>query len=221
MADDRPRNESGEYSDRLPPERALDVFDHRDDRARPVTAGDVMDALDVSRRTALNKLNELVAAGELDSRTVGARARVFWRPFPVDTDEWAKQLSSELGEPITVGETVYEDGDSHPAETLAEPESGVEATDRSESTPEDVSTALDALDLDADRREAVRAIYEHLRDAGTARKSDFTDEVYPDHSAGYQSPGGWWNALGKDALGELPDVKKPAEGRPQWRFTGG
>ena len=87
-----------------------------------------------------------------------------------------------------------------------------------ERAPEDVADALDTLGLDSGRRAAVRAMYALLRERGTARKSDFTSEVYPDHSAGYQSSGGWWNALGKDALGELPGVRKPAEGRPQWQF---
>jgi hypothetical protein len=143
MADDRARNESGQYNDRLPPERVLDVFDRRDDLARPVTAGDVVDALDVSQRTALNKLNELVAAGTLDSRTVGARARVFWRPIPADADERLKRLSDELGEPLTVGRTVYEDGDAHPLDDSSTPENGVE---RNLSGPERVADPADDRD---------------------------------------------------------------------------
>jgi hypothetical protein len=115
MADDRSRNNSGQYDDRLPPETVLEVFDERDDLARPLTSSDVMEALDCARRTALNKLNELVAAGSLESHDVGARARVFWRPIPSDDyDARLKRLSIELGQPISVGETVYESGDNHP-----------------------------------------------------------------------------------------------------------
>lgn len=250
MSEDRSRNESGQYDDRLPPETVLDVFDRREDRARPVTAGDVVDALDVSRRTALNKLNELVAGGSLESRSVGARARVFWRPIPADADERVKRLSDELGEPLTVGQTVYEDGDSHPLDAPDAPESGRErdperressestvaadapdgssdARERSESTP-GASSTIDGLGLDPDRRDAVRAMYEHLREYETARKSDFTGEVYPEHPAGYGSADGWWNALGtgsttadsKGALADVDGVEKPPSGRPTWKYVG-
>lgn len=88
-----------------------------------------------------------------------------------------------------------------------------------ESPLADVTAVLDALALDRDRYEAVRAMYEYLRNAGTARKSDFTEDVYPDHPAGFSSSGRWWNALGENVLGELPNVRKPREGRSQWQFT--
>lgn len=118
MSGDRPRNDSGQYDDELPPETVLEVFDRRDDLARPLASNDVMEALGCARRTALNKLNELVAAGSLESREVGARARVFWRPIPADDhDARLKRLSAELGQPISVGETVYESGDNHPIES--------------------------------------------------------------------------------------------------------
>lgn len=83
---DRTRNEHGQYADRIPPERILDVFESRTDRARPLTASDVMEALDCSRRTAHNKLNELVERGVLDTRKVGARSRVWWVPIERSTD---------------------------------------------------------------------------------------------------------------------------------------
>lgn len=139
--DDRSRNESGQFNDRVPPERVLDVFDDRGDRARPLTAGDVVDALNVSQRTALNKLNELVAAGSLDSRTVGARARVFWRPIPADADEELKRLSNELSEPITADEQVYESGDRH---TLDETDTPETDADRNQSGPERAADPADA-----------------------------------------------------------------------------
>ncbi|SEA07579.1 hypothetical protein SAMN04488065_1709 [Haloplanus vescus] len=79
---ERPRNTDGQYADRIPPEAVLDVFDDREDMARPLTAGDVMDALDCSRRTAHNKLSTLVDRGTLETRKVGARSRVWWVPMP-------------------------------------------------------------------------------------------------------------------------------------------
>lgn len=86
-ADSRDRNEHGQYADRIPTEAALAVFEDREDRARPLTADDVMAALDCSRRTAHNKLNELVDQGVLRTRKVGARGRVWWIPIDGEGDE--------------------------------------------------------------------------------------------------------------------------------------
>ncbi|MFB6122329.1 MAG: ArsR family transcriptional regulator [Haloferacaceae archaeon] len=83
---ERERNESGQYADRIPPEAVLSAFEDRDDRARPLTASDVMEALDCSRRTAHNKLGELVDRGTLETRKVGARSRVWWIPIPRSPD---------------------------------------------------------------------------------------------------------------------------------------
>ena len=56
----------------------------------PLTAGDVAEALDVSKRTALRRLQELAGVETADdqqlverddrvkTKTVGARSRVFW-----------------------------------------------------------------------------------------------------------------------------------------------
>lgn len=81
MTEDRERNANGQYVGRIPPEAALEAFDSREDVARPVTASDVMDVLDCSRRTAHNKLNALVDEGVLATRKVGARGRVWWIPI--------------------------------------------------------------------------------------------------------------------------------------------
>ena len=79
-----PRGEQGDVgtdADAIPLQVVLDVFEHRQDRARPVTATDVMDAIGCSRRTAHNKLNELVDRGFLKTRKVGSRSRVWWVPI--------------------------------------------------------------------------------------------------------------------------------------------
>ncbi|ODR79043.1 hypothetical protein BG842_03805 [Haladaptatus sp. W1] len=78
---DRQRNEHGQYSDRLPAKEAFGVFEDRADQGRPLTANDVMEVLDCSRRTAHNKLNELVELDMLATRKVGARGRVWWIPI--------------------------------------------------------------------------------------------------------------------------------------------
>jgi prophage antirepressor-like protein len=79
MADDRRRHEGGEYKETVSPESALDVVKHVE---KPfVTAGDVADALDCSRQTALRKLSDLDGEeGPLKREDVGARASVWWLP---------------------------------------------------------------------------------------------------------------------------------------------
>ncbi|MFC3958656.1 hypothetical protein [Halovivax cerinus] len=74
--DDRDRNDQGRYTETVRPDDALAVFtDHE-----PRTTNEVADALDVSRRTALNKVTELVERGDLRRKKVGGRAVVFWKP---------------------------------------------------------------------------------------------------------------------------------------------
>lgn len=68
-------------SSRIPVRDVHEVFEQRADLARPLTASDIMDALDCSRRTAHNKLNELVEEGVLETRKVGSRSRVWWTPI--------------------------------------------------------------------------------------------------------------------------------------------
>ncbi|MFC4552535.1 PAS domain-containing protein [Halorussus sp. GCM10023401] len=46
----------------------------------PVTASEVGEELGCTRRAALNKLDELAERGDIESKTVGARSRVWWRP---------------------------------------------------------------------------------------------------------------------------------------------
>lgn len=62
------------------PEDVLAVFDDRDDAAEPLTAPEVAEALGASRRTVFNRLDELRERGELASKKVGGRARVWWVP---------------------------------------------------------------------------------------------------------------------------------------------
>lgn len=75
------RSGSDPRSDRVPVAAVLDVFESRTDRARPLTASDVMEAVECSRRTAHNKLSELVDEGTLETRKVGSRSRVWWIPI--------------------------------------------------------------------------------------------------------------------------------------------
>ncbi|MFC5366952.1 ArsR family transcriptional regulator [Salinirubrum litoreum] len=104
---ERTRNDRGQYADRIPPEAVLEVFEARDDWGRPLTASDVLEELDCSRRTAHNKLNELVDRGDLRTRKVGARSRVWWRQIDpadvrteaaTDEEERPPEVAAAIGE---------------------------------------------------------------------------------------------------------------------------
>lgn len=190
---------------------ALDVFTRREDLGEPLTAPDVADALNCSRRTALDRLHDLDGDGRLRSKQVGGRSRVYW--VPIDGED-----ASEGKDTAPSG--VSNDAAPDPTEGKTAEGTTSRRANANGNGALDVDGALADLALDADRREAVRAMYDYLAEHGTARKSGFTSDVYPEHPAGYGSPGGWWNRLGKDALASLPGVEKPAEGRPTWRYSG-
>ena len=216
---DRDRDDRGQYAETVTPGDVLALFQNREDQFEPLTAREVADTLDCDRKTAYNKLTALTdrEPPALETKKIGARARVWWHSPPIE------ELVAQAGEQ-RLGEIANSDvsGESDAAPDPAEGKTAEGTTSRRANANGalDVDGALADLALDADRREAVRAMYDYLAEHGTARKSGFTSDVYPEHPAGYRSPGGWWNALGKDALASLPGVEKPAEGHPTWRYSG-
>lgn len=202
---------------RIEPRDVLGVFDRRDDRGEPLTAPELAESLNCSRRTALNRLSDLADDGLLRSKQVGGRSRVYWTPIDGRTSTASR---SEPAREKDIAASGVSDGAPDPGEGSTTPDAERARESRAEAidVSEDLGDALDGLDVTDEQREAVAAMYEYLAANGTARKSGFVDDVYPDHPAGYASEGGWWNRLGKDALATLPGVQKPAEGRPTWRF---
>lgn len=81
------QNEEGQYEGKIPLHAVHEVFKDRTDRAKPLTAGDIIAEIGCSRRTAHNKLNELVDRETLKTRKVGSRSRVWWVPIEDTTDE--------------------------------------------------------------------------------------------------------------------------------------
>ncbi|RLM53287.1 helix-turn-helix domain-containing protein [Halobellus sp. Atlit-31R] len=210
-ADARARNEHGQYVGRIPPAAVLDVFDDRADLARPLTATDVMEALECSRRTAHNKLNELEERGDLATRKVGARSRVWWIPIS------AADVGGAEPEPTRDDADGRSGGDA-----------GGESAREFETTahPPAVSDAIETADLPGSgpvldaRREALSAAYDYLTDHPEAKKADFLRDVYHDYPAGFESAEGWWNAI-QPALKQLPGVDPPEERGHIWHFLGG
>ncbi|WP_439027445.1 ArsR family transcriptional regulator [Haloarchaeobius sp. DT45] len=209
-ARDRDRNDDGQFSDRIPLDAALAVFEQQDDRARPLTASDVLEELDCSRRTVHNKLNDLVERGDLETRKVGARGRVWWRPLVVETPEATERTDSR--------ESITRAGadDRRPAavdERLAEYPASVQRAVSEVDIPGTGSTARA-------RRDAVLAAYDYLIENPSAKKGDFLQDVFPEHPAEFQTADGWWNAI-QPALKQLPGVDPPEERGHIWHFLGG
>ena len=205
------------------PDDVLDVFAERDDRGEPLTAPELADRLNCSRRTALNKLHDLEDRDDVASKKVGGRSKVWWRPILRDQSPHASARESPAvsgEESAGVGSTSQPPGDGRDRSTAphgAESASG---------EPDDVERAIAALDTTDERRDAVRACVDHLREHGTAQKKDFLAALYPEHAAGFGSEGGWWNGIGKQHLNTVADrvdaVKAPPkEGSHTWRYGAG
>jgi DNA-binding transcriptional ArsR family regulator len=78
--------------------------------------------------------------------------------------------------------------------------------------------ALERLDLDADARRAVRAVFALLVEVGEGSATEAEEQVYPDHDAGYRSPDAWWEVLVGPALEALPGVQRVDGDRQRWRY---
>lgn len=187
-------------------EDVLSVFNDRDDYAEPMTAPEFADRLDCSRRTALNKLHALEDAGNVSSKKVGGRSKVWWVPV-LETPRVEDELTSDAVRHEATESTVDTPSIEDPIDDL-----------------DSLTTALDTLDAADNRRAAVRACVEYLREHGTAQKSGFVEDVYPDYNAGYSSTGGWWNKIGKEYLKTVADecdsVEPPKkEGSHIWQWV--
>jgi len=193
------------------------------------------DRLDCSARHVLDQLRLLERAGAVESKDIGARAVAWWhvdrvRPPIESPEDHPDQEPLEHYEPArgAAGGGGRDDHVGAPVDVDAcdqEQDRNQEPSDATADSPT-VDDVLAELDMPGSgdrleaRREAVRACYQFLLNHGQAQKSDFLDDVYPDHTAGYQSSGGWWNTI-NPALRELcerrGDVDPPAsEGEHTW-----
>jgi len=207
--DDRDRNDQGRYADRIPPEAVLDVFDARDDQSRPLTAADVVDELEIARRTAHNKLNALVERGVLDTRKVGARGRVWWTP---DRDGDLADSGRITPDERAVDEHAESarERDERRAEDQADPSASSPAAT---STNADTPALDDALiewepDTEADAKTAraqTRRTVEYLRERAPERfkRGGLQDALAEDST---YSPRNWWERAVQPGLRHLGDV---------------
>ncbi|WP_323191177.1 hypothetical protein [Halostella sp. PRR32] len=143
--------------------------------AAPRTAADVATAVGAPRDAVTDALTSLEAAGDLRRKELG------------DDD------------PTTLWYL--------PAATLRDRETeGIAEAD------DDIDRALARMTVPGAsrmmrdwRRDAVRAVVEHLREGGPAVSDEITENVYPSHSAGYDDPESWWGCV-RPRLLSVPGV---------------
>jgi DNA-binding MarR family transcriptional regulator len=75
---DRERDDSGRYSETVPPDVVLEVFSD----SEPRTTSEVADSLDMAQRTVFEKLKTLQERGDIRKKSIGELAVVWWRPEP-------------------------------------------------------------------------------------------------------------------------------------------
>lgn len=70
------RDEKGRFEEKVTLDDVLAMFED----GEPLSATDVAERFDISNRAALNKLEQLHEEGDVERKTVGSRAVVWWRP---------------------------------------------------------------------------------------------------------------------------------------------
>jgi hypothetical protein len=189
------------------PEDVLEVFGAREDRAEPLIASEIADTLGCSRKTAYNKLRALEESGDLTSKKVGGRSRVYWVPIRENGDP---PLSGKQHDPMSNGATSVSEVGSDPLDEIEFP------------------AGRDRGDCEA----AIYAARDSLRDDGPASMRELVAQIMPAHPVGYEIPeiedgellkdryrGAWWRAVVKPGLQALPTIESPVGGG-KWRYTG-
>jgi DNA-binding IclR family transcriptional regulator len=100
----RSRRKSGEFSEEVSDNDILKVFDAAD--APFLTAGEVADALPLSRSGTNNRLNRLREAGLVDRKETGARSVGWWATVAPRLSEPSAARIEQNREEIDRGEVV-------------------------------------------------------------------------------------------------------------------
>jgi len=208
---------------KVDPEDVVAAIHDHDDPV--VTATELAENLPVTSRTVTNRLRELAAGGEVERKDVGGRAVVYWLPGTRKPRPDARPRERSLA---------ADQADLEASVRQTPPQDDIATSDSSEPVDDeqprmgkvDVEAIVDELDLPGSgdrvemRRNGVRACLRYLRERGEAQRSDWIEDVYPDHPAGFGSSGGWWNAIGKQGLTAVAEkidaVDAPGEGSHIW-----
>lgn len=171
----------------------------------------VADRLDRDRRRVYDDLVLLERAGDVASYSPHSKARVWWpTPHP-----WSAPADASATPAPTADEspTHTDERDSAPsgrpddAPTLAELARDVHVPGHDDTVQQ--------------RHQAVQAVLETIRDRGAVTRGELQDELFADHSAGYETANSWWKNCIRPALSELADRDdrlQAADGRRPWRW---
>lgn len=73
------------------------------------------------------------------------------------------------------------------------------------------------LDLDESKADAVRAMYEFVREQGETTPAALKDEVFPEHPATYKGSGpDYWHRTLAEYLEQVSGIKRPSQRR--WTY---
>ena len=186
---------------------------------------DVAEYFEYERPSAYRRLKDLESAGRVAGREVGNS--ILWLATDADQSPPASARESATEGAAVSGEESAGDGSTpQPPGDGGDRSTAPHGAESASGEPDDVERAIAALDTTDERRDAVRACVDHLREHGTAQKKDFLAALYPEHAAGFGSEGGWWNGIGKQHLNTVADrvdaVKAPPkEGSHTWRYGAG
>jgi len=218
----RDRDDTGRFADGIAPESILEVFEARDDRARPITATDVVEELGIARRTAHNKLEILVERGEIETRKVGARGRVWWTPIrdadALDTSDLQGNPNNTIDEldasdsDATVGRDAAEtqpsgqrdESDMQPTEATDDAVTGdTQATDPLRAVVEEVAQSWEGTAETVEQRKAAAvAVLEYAQSHGGVSKQEAQEEIRPDHDVDGQNADTWYRKNIRPVLNE-------------------
>ncbi|MFY4815073.1 hypothetical protein ACOJIV_20610 [Haloarcula sp. AONF1] len=155
------------------------------------------------------------------------------------SDELADELYSRKGRGESYEDVLWrllDGGGTVGSDTQEDGSASVEpATDHETEHPSTLDELIDSVSSEVlpgsgskldERRDALRAVVEYLREAGTASPADFQREVYPEHRAHYTSgenpERSWWKNCIYKGLSELAErtdeiVKPDTTGEWEWR----
>jgi hypothetical protein len=205
--------ESSNKGGRIPRVSDSDLLDVFRSSTDPVlSTAEVADAVPIQRRGVLNRLRNLEADEELKSKQIGGRNTVWWL------------TADESGETPARDAAPDSEGEHRPADSPAD-------TDARDATPgaggylPDLTGKIpgDGDHLEG-RIQAVRDIYDYLKEHGRGQRSDFKDVVDVEATGyGGETPfNSFWNNCMDSGglLADLPGVKSPGEGGHAYTYTG-
>jgi len=143
----------------------------------------------------------LVDSGDVKTREVGSRGRVWWIP--------ANSESPVSGKP----------GDKADQGQEEDPDQGIEAFNGPEEIIEEYRYDIPARNDEQrhNRAEAIYEAYKHLQEEGQLTNTEIKEHTYEQHPDGSNPERQWVNYV-RDVLSLLPGVQMPPRGATMWQY---